>query len=77
MVGVPDERYGEELMAWLRIRDGAETPTAESIREFCAGRIAHYKIPRHVAVVDEYPMTVTGKVRKIELRERAAQMLRG
>ncbi len=77
VVGVPDERYGEELMAWLRIRDGAETPTAESIREFCAGRIAHYKIPRHVAVVDEYPMTVTGKVRKIELRERAAQMLRG
>ncbi|BBZ03786.1 fatty-acyl-CoA synthase [Mycolicibacterium chitae] len=76
VVGVPDERYGEELMAWLRIREGAAPPTAESIREFCAGRIAHYKIPRHVAVIDDYPMTVTGKVRKIELRERAVEQLR-
>ncbi|WP_373693516.1 AMP-binding protein [[Mycobacterium] burgundiense] len=76
VVGVPDERYGEELMAWLRIKEGAEAPTAESIREFCAGRIAHYKIPRHVAVVDDYPMTVTGKVRKVELRERAVEQLR-
>ncbi|MGE2736041.1 AMP-binding protein [Mycolicibacterium vaccae] len=75
VVGVPDDRYGEELMAWLRIRDGAVAPTAESIREFCEGRIAHYKIPRHVAVVDEYPMTVTGKIRKVELRERAKQLL--
>ncbi|MEZ0339270.1 AMP-binding protein [Mycobacterium sp. pV006] len=74
VVGVPDDRYGEELMAWLRVRDGAPHPTAETIREFCTGRIAHYKIPRYVVVVDDYPMTVTGKVRKIELRERGREL---
>ena len=74
VVGVPDPRYGEELMVWLRISDGAEEPTAESIREFCTGRIAHYKIPRYVVVTDDYPMTVTGKVRKVELRERGTQL---
>ncbi|VEG47122.1 acyl-CoA synthetase [Mycolicibacterium flavescens] len=74
VVGVPDQRYGEELMAWLRIREGAPHPTADTIREFCTGRIAHYKIPRYVVVVDDYPMTVTGKVRKIELRERGREI---
>ncbi len=71
VVGVPDERYGEELMAWVKPRPGA-APDAESIREFCRGRIAHYKIPRYVRLVEEFPMTVTGKVQKFRLREMAA-----
>jgi fatty-acyl-CoA synthase len=69
VIGVPDERYGEELMAWVRLRPDAEPLTAESLREFCAGRLAHYKIPRYVKLVDEFPMTVTGKVRKVEMRQ--------
>jgi fatty-acyl-CoA synthase len=75
VIGVPDAKYGEELMAWVRLRDGAEPVTAESIREFCTGRLAHFKIPRYVHIVDEFPMTVTGKVRKIEMRERAVELL--
>ncbi|KGI80277.1 AMP-binding protein [Actinopolyspora erythraea] len=75
VIGVPDERYGEELMAWVRLREGAEELTAEALREFCAGELAHYKIPRYARVVDEFPMTVTGKVRKVEMRERAKEML--
>ena len=70
VIGVPDERYGEELCAWVRMREGAEPLTAESLRAFCTGRLAHYKIPRYVQVVDEFPMTVTGKVRKVEMREK-------
>src|SRR5947209_12736647 len=69
VIGVPDVKYGEELMAWLRLRQGAPALTAEALREFCAGRLAHYKIPRYVKVVDAFPMTVTGKVRKVEMRE--------
>ncbi|WP_134774328.1 AMP-binding protein [Ornithinimicrobium flavum] len=69
VVGVPDARYGEELMAWLRLREGAEPLTAEAVREFCSGSLAHYKIPRYVSIVEEWPMTVTGKIRKVELRE--------
>jgi len=76
VIGVPDERYGEELMAWIRMRPGAELITAERVREYCAGKLAHYKIPRYVHVVDEFPMTVTGKVRKVEMRERATEILR-
>jgi fatty-acyl-CoA synthase len=75
VIGVPDTRYGEELMAWVRLRDGAEPLTTESLREFCAGKLAHYKIPRYVHLVDEFPMTVTGKIRKVEMRERAVEML--
>jgi fatty-acyl-CoA synthase len=73
VVGVPDTRYGEVLMAFLLIRPGSETPTAESLREFCDGRIAHYKIPRYVEVIEEFPLTVTGKVRKVELRDQARE----
>ena len=62
-------------MAWVRMREGATEVTAESLREFCAGQLAHFKIPRYVHVVDEFPMTVTGKVRKVEMRERAAEIL--
>ena len=75
VIGVPDERYGEELMAWVRLRDGASELTAETLREFCTGKLAHYKIPRYVQVVDEFPMTVTGKVRKVEMREEAKKLL--
>ncbi|NYH79140.1 fatty-acyl-CoA synthase [Actinopolyspora biskrensis] len=75
VIGVPDSRYGEELMAWVRMREGAEELTAETLREFCAGSLAHYKIPRYVHVVDEFPMTVTGKVRKVEMREQAVRLL--
>ena len=75
VVGVPDEKYGEELMVWIRIREGAEPPTVESLRAFCAGRIAHNKIPRYVQIIDEFPMTVTGKIRKVELRERGERLL--
>lgn len=77
VVGVADEKYGEELMAWVRVREGAEAPTPESLRAFCSGRIAHHKIPRYVQVIDDYPMTVTGKVRKVELRERGEALLEG
>jgi len=75
VIGVPDERYGEELMAWVRLREGAEPLTAESLREFCAGRLAHYKVPRYVKVVDEFPMTVTGKIRKVEMRQVSVEEL--
>jgi fatty-acyl-CoA synthase len=75
VIGVPDEKYGEELMAWVRLRPGAEAMTIESLRAFCAGKLAHYKIPRYVHVVEEFPMTVTGKVRKVEMRERAVELL--
>jgi fatty-acyl-CoA synthase len=76
VIGVPDERYGEEVMAWIRMRGDAAPLTVDDVRAFCSGRLAHYKVPRHVAVVDEFPMTVTGKVRKVEMRERAVEMLR-
>jgi fatty-acyl-CoA synthase len=63
-------------MAWVRLRPGAATLTAESLREFCRGQLAHYKIPRYVHIVDDFPMTVTGKVRKVEMRERSVEILR-
>ena len=75
VIGVPDERYGEELMVWIKLREGCPTITAASLREFCHGRLAHYKIPRYVHVVDEFPMTVTGKIRKVEMREQSVGLL--
>jgi fatty-acyl-CoA synthase len=75
VIGVPDAKYGEELMVWVRLRAGAPELTAESLREFCTGQLAHYKIPRYVHIADEFPMTVTGKVRKVEMRERATEIL--
>ncbi|MFJ2663814.1 AMP-binding protein [Nocardia fluminea] len=75
VIGVPDDKYGEELMVWLRLREGATPLDADAVRTFCAGRLAHYKIPRYVHVVDEFPMTVTGKVRKAEMRELARDIL--
>jgi fatty-acyl-CoA synthase len=75
VIGVPDDRYGEELMAWIRMRDGETPLTVDDVRAYCGGRLAHYKVPRYVHIVDEFPMTVTGKVRKIEMRETAIELL--
>jgi fatty-acyl-CoA synthase len=75
VIGVPDPRYGEELMAWVVMRPGAEPLTAEGLRIFCQGRLAHYKVPRYVHVVDGFPMTVTGKIRKVEMRADAVEIL--
>jgi fatty-acyl-CoA synthase len=75
VIGVPDERYGEELMAWIRVRPGADPLSAEALRDFCTGRLAHYKVPRYVHVVEEFPMTVTGKVRKVQMRAEALEVL--
>ena len=68
VIGIPDPRYGEELCAWVRLRDG-ESATVEEIRAFCRGQIAHYKVPRYVKFVDGFPMTVTGKIQKFLMRQ--------
>ena len=77
VVGVPDDKYGEELMALIKLRDGASELTIEGLRGFCAGRLAHYKVPRYLRIVEGFPMTVTGKIRKVELRAQAIEYLRG
>ena len=75
VIGVPDPKYGEELMAWVRLRAGASELTIDDLRSYCSGRLAHYKMPRYLHLTDEFPMTVTGKVRKVEMRERAIEIL--
>ncbi|NEW43141.1 AMP-binding protein [Nocardia cyriacigeorgica] len=75
VIGVPDPKYGEELMAWVRMREGTAPLDADAVRVFCAGKLAHFKVPRYVHVVEEFPMTVTGKVRKAEMREMARTLL--
>ncbi|GAA3284893.1 AMP-binding protein [Nesterenkonia halobia] len=75
VIGVPDDRYGEELMAWIRLRRDAEPVAAQQLKAHCDGQLAKYKIPRYVVVVDEFPTTVTGKVRKVRMRERALDLL--
>ena len=74
VIGVPDERYGEEIMAWVKLNDG-EQATPEEIREFCQGQIAHYKIPRYIKFVDAFPMTVTGKIQKYQMRQQSTNEL--
>lgn len=74
VVGVPDEKYGEEVMAWIILKDG-ETATADDIREFCRGKISRHKIPRYIEFTDSYPMTASGKIQKFKLREMAKQRL--
>ena len=68
VVGVPDARYGEELCAWVRLKEG-HSVDGEELRAWCSGKLAHYKIPRYVRFTDEFPMTVTGKVQKFKMRE--------
>jgi fatty-acyl-CoA synthase len=72
VVGVPDLKYGEEVMAWVKLKDGYSA-TSEELRDFCRGKIAHYKIPRYVKFVSEFPMTVTGKIQKYKMREVAIE----
>ncbi len=74
VVGVPDLKYGEEVMAWVKLKEG-QTATAEEIRDFCRGKIAHYKVPRYVKFITEFPMTVTGKIQKYKMREVAVEEL--
>ena len=74
VVGVPDARMGEELMAWIVLRDGHEA-TTEDIRAFCREQLAHFKVPRYVKFVDGFPMTVTGKIQKFKMREVAIDEL--
>ncbi len=74
VVGVPDARYGEELCAWIRVRTGAHV-SEDEIRQLCRGRLAHFKVPRYVLFVDEFPMTVTGKVQKFKMREESMRLL--
>lgn len=74
VIGVPDEKYGEEVMAWVKLADGQQL-TSDELKEFCKGKIAHYKIPRYVKFVDEFPMTVTGKIQKFKMREEATHEL--
>jgi fatty-acyl-CoA synthase len=74
VIGVPDPRYGEELCAWICLRDGA-TASAEEVRAFCQGQIAHYKIPRYVKFVGGFPTTVTGKIQKFLMREQMIEEL--
>ena len=74
VIGVPDQRLGEEVMAWVRLKPDADA-TADSIRDFCRGRIAHYKVPRYVKLTEEFPMTVTGKVQKFLMREQSVEEL--
>jgi fatty-acyl-CoA synthase len=74
VIGVPDARYGEEIMAWVRLREG-ETASSEELREYCRDKIAHYKIPRYVKFVEAFPTTVTGKVQKFVMREQSIKEL--
>ena len=75
VIGVPDAKYGEEAMACVILRDGAPELTREALRQFCCDRIAHHKVPRYLRVVTAFPMTVTGKVRKVEMRAEAIELL--
>ena len=74
VVGVPDEKFGEEVCAFIQARDGASVDT-DAVREFCRGRIAHYKVPRYVLSIEDFPMTVTGKIQKYLLRDAAVEQL--
>jgi fatty-acyl-CoA synthase len=74
VIGVPDERYGEAVMAYVKLREGAEAD-ADALREHCREQIAHYKVPKYIEAIDEFPMTVTGKIQKYKLREQAIESL--
>jgi fatty-acyl-CoA synthase len=76
VIGIPDQKYGEELVAWVRLREGA-TMTRDDLAAYCAGRIAHFKIPRYIHIAEEFPMTVTGKVQKYRMREVSIELLSG
>jgi fatty-acyl-CoA synthase len=75
VIGVPDARLGEEIMAWIRLRPGARPITTADVRAYAEGQLAHYKIPRYVRIVEDFPMTASGKVRKVDMRKTAIDML--
>jgi fatty-acyl-CoA synthase len=75
VVGVPDPNYGEEICAWIKMRSDCRPLDADTVRAFCSGQLAHYKIPRYVHIVDEFPMTVTGKVRKVDMQAEMVRLL--
>jgi len=75
VIGVPDKKYGEELCAWIQMRDGATPLDVAAVRGFADGKLAAYKIPKYVQIVDEFPMTISGKIRKVEMRERSTRDL--
>lgn len=75
VIGVPDAKYGEEICAWIRMKPGRDPLDADAVRAFATGKLAHYKIPRYVHIVDEFPMTVTGKIRKVDMREESVRLL--
>jgi len=74
VIGVPSRKYGEEVMAWVRLKEGV-TADVDEIRAYCRGKIAHFKIPAYVKFVDGFPMTVTGKVQKFKMRDIATEEL--
>ena len=74
VIGVPDAKYGEAVMAWLRLKEG-ETIDLEEVISFCYDKITHFKIPKYIRLTDNFPMTVTGKIRKVEMREISIQEL--
>jgi fatty-acyl-CoA synthase len=74
VVGVPDAKYGEELCAWIMVKEG-HSLTEDAVRAFCQGQIAHYKIPRYIRFVQGFPMTVTGKVQKFAIRRAMVEEL--
>lgn len=74
VIGVPDKKYGEEVAAWIKLREG-EKATAQEIRDFCKEKIAHFKVPRYIWFVESFPMTVTGKVQKYIMREQMVKKL--
>jgi fatty-acyl-CoA synthase len=75
VIGVPDAKYGEEVCAWVRMKPGRAPLDADALRAFASGKLAHYKIPRYVVVVEEFPMTVTGKIRKVDMRDESVKLL--
>ena len=75
VVGVPDPKFGEEICAWVKLKPG-ESATEDEIKNFCKGQIAHYKVPRYVRFVTEFPMTVTGKVQKFQIRDAMIEELK-
>ncbi|CAN5844866.1 AMP-binding protein [soil metagenome] len=75
VIGVPDAKYGEEICAWIRMRAGRDPLTVAALQQFAADKLARYKIPRYVRIVDEFPMTVTGKIRKVQMREETTELL--
>ena len=74
VTGVPDPKYGEEIIAWISLKEG-KNPSEDDIKEFCKGKVAHYKVPRYIRFGNDFPMTVTGKVQKYKMRETSIKEL--